>query len=198
MITLNTAEKTSIEILGNGLLRHLAITGKIGLFHSLEGGRILHSSQLIALTRTFFLEVEQTGNITCGVPEQPYIHNKSSWAQGGPLGGYLGEEPLLLRSDVVRSFDSMWSLHREFGAAKGPTLRAVAWICYARGFAEAIRYLFDLQRGGLIAGVRTLSDILMILVGARSRVSEDSAVPSLILRKIPLTPNEWFNCEQKT
>src|SRR5713101_3506015 len=107
-------------MLGNGLLRHLAITGRIGLFHSLEGGQIRHSSQLIALARCFFLEVERISSIACGAPEQPFIHNKSSWTRGISLGGYLGEQPLVLRSDVVRSFDLMWSLQRERGAAKGP------------------------------------------------------------------------------
>jgi len=185
------SETGSLGLVGQGLLKQMVAMGRVAT------GALPDTARQIALTRAYFLALEQNGGITLDLPEQPFVYNQSLWAASAPIGGYLSDEPELRISDLIRSFDAMWSLHKEYGHAMAPALKAAAWICRSKGFPAAISYLFDLQKGGYVSGIQTLMKALGLLIWGRCQVEKDSEVGAALFVSAPTAAAEWRSAQFK-
>jgi tetratricopeptide (TPR) repeat protein len=180
--------RESLRMLGGGLLSQIVAFGRTNGF---SHGPSVALAKLIGVSRAFFQLLEKEVVLPCGDPELSFVANKSEWSPTVPVGGYLADEPGLLRSEVVRSYDVMWSLHFERGHAMAPALRGAAWVCSSRSYPDAVRYLLDLQRDGYLGGVKSLMQALHVLCWAREQTQEDRELPSVIFEKHPQTIEEW-------
>lgn len=182
-------ERESLRILGEGLLSHIVVFGRTGGF---KRGPSRALSDLIGVSRAFFQLLEEGPALPCGDPKLSFVANRSVWSPAVPVGGYLADEPRLPRSEVVRSYDVMWSLDVERGHAMAPALRGSAWVCTSRSFPDAVRYLLDLQHDGYLGGVKSLMKALLVLCWAREQVQEDRDLPGVIFEKLPKTTEQWL------
>jgi hypothetical protein len=184
-------EKAYLTRLGGGLFRQIVAFGQLGPLIPGEPGHPSMATSL-ALTRTFLTEAERLHITIDSSPDLAFVSNRSLWDNAIPPAGYVKDYPALPLSTLVRSYDVMWSLQAERHNAKGPTLRAIVWMCFTHGWEAATRYLFDLQRSGYLTSESTLREMLDLLIRLRNLVSTDQAFVTVIFPAVPRTNQEWL------
>lgn len=184
-------EKACLARIGSGLFRQIIAFGQIGPIIPGEPGHPSMSTSL-ALTRTFLTETERLHVSIDFPPDLAFVSNRSLWDKANPPAGFVKDYPALPLSTLIRSYDFMWSLQAERHNAKGPTLRAIVWMCFSRGWAVATQYLFDLQRSGYLTTETTLREMLDLLIRLRNLVSTDEEFVRIIFPAVPRTNQEWL------
>jgi hypothetical protein len=184
-------ERETLQGLAKGLFSQIVTFGRIGI----PNKKIPYLPQLIAVCRHLLLSLERQGPLHAPNPNLPFIANRTVWSAGTPVAGYFNEAVVPSLSDVVRSYDLLWSIEMERGHAQGPSLRAALFICADRGFEAAIRYVIDLQLYGFLSGVKSCERVIRTLVWARQSAADECDIPSLFFNAVPTTHLQWNTTE---